>query len=231
MILKSFEKLPEEFRCDEVKRYYDILEKKRFSLVLKRITDIVFSVILIILLLIPMTVISIIIKCTSEGPVFFRQERITRYGKMFRILKFRTMREDADKAGALITSRNDTRVTKIGTVLRRFRLDELPQVFHVLSGDMSFVGTRPEVKKYVDRYTPEMYATLLMPAGITSLASIRFKDENELIGDISDPDEIDRIYTETILPQKMAYNLEYISRFGFRRDIYLMLSTVKHMIF
>lgn len=231
MILKPFEKLPENFRTEEVKKYYDILDKKRFSLVLKRVVDIVLSLIMIILLLIPMAVISIIIKCTSPGPVFFRQERITQYGKAFMIMKFRTMRENADRMGALITSQNDVRVTKIGGVLRRFRLDELPQVFHVLSGNMSFVGTRPEVRKYVDRYTSEMYATLLMPAGITSLASIRFKDENELIGDVSDPEEIDRIYVETILPQKMTYNLEYISRFGFRRDLYLMLSTVKHMIF
>ncbi|MBQ6152596.1 MAG: sugar transferase [Ruminococcus sp.] len=231
MILRPFEKLPRKLRTEEVKKYYDILDQKRFSLVLKRCFDVFVSVILIILLLIPMAVISVIIKCTSPGPVFFRQKRITQYGRTFKIMKFRTMTENADKEGALITSQNDARVTKIGSVLRRFRLDELPQVFHVLSGNMSFVGTRPEVKKYVDRYTPEMYATLLMPAGITSLASIKFKDENELIGDVSDPDEIDRIYVETILPQKMEYNLEYISRFGFRRDIYLMLSTVKHMIF
>lgn len=140
------------------------------------------------------------------------------------------MQVSADKLGALITSQNDQRITKIGAVLRKYRLDELPQIFHVLSGKMSFVGTRPEVKKYVDRYTPEMYATLLMPAGITSLASIKFKDENELIGDVTDPDEVDRIYMEKVLPQKMEYNLAYISRFGFRRDISLMFSTVRHMI-
>ena len=231
MLLKPFEKLPKEFQNDAVGKYYDILDKKRFSLVLKRISDIVLSLLLILLLLLPMAVISVMIKCTSEGPVVFRQERITKYGKTFRIMKFRTMRNNADKMGALVTSQNDARITGIGAVLRKFRLDELPQVFHVLSGNMSFVGTRPEVKKYVDRYTPEMYATLLMPAGVTSLASIKFKDENEIIGDVTDPDEIDRIYVETILPQKMAYNLEYISRFGFRRDISLMLSTVKHMIF
>lgn len=230
MLLKPFEKLPRKFRNEEVRKYYEILSKKRFSLGLKRTTDIILSVILTILLLIPIAVISIIIKCTSKGPVFFRQERITKYGKRFRILKFRTMQVNADKLGALITSQNDQRITKIGAVLRKYRLDELPQIFHVLSGKMSFVGTRPEVKKYVDRYTPEMYATLLMPAGITSLASIKFKDENELIGDVTDPDEVDRIYMEKVLPQKMEYNLAYISRFGFRRDISLMFSTVRHMI-
>ncbi|MBQ3417365.1 MAG: sugar transferase [Ruminococcus sp.] len=230
MPLKPFEKLPAQFQNEAVRKYYDILDKKRFSLMLKRISDIILSLLMILLLILPMAVISILIKCTSKGPVVFRQERITRYGKTFRIMKFRTMRDHADKMGALVTSRNDTRITKVGGVLRRFRLDELPQVFHVLSGNMSFVGTRPEVKKYVDRYTPEMYATLLMPAGVTSLASIKFKDENELIGDVTDPEEVDRIYMETILPQKMEYNLEYISRFGFRRDISLMFSTVKHMI-
>ena len=139
------------------------------------------------------------------------------------------MRVGADKEGALITSDNDSRVTGIGNTLRRFRLDELPQVFHVLSGKMSFVGTRPEVPKYVDRYTPEMMATLLMPAGITSLASIRYKDEAVIIGDVSDPDEVDRIYVEKVLPEKMKYNLEYIDRFGIRSDIRLMLSTVKNV--
>jgi lipopolysaccharide/colanic/teichoic acid biosynthesis glycosyltransferase len=136
----------------------------------------------------------------------------------------------ADQKGALITSANDNRVTSVGAKLRKYRLDELPQIFHVLSGKMSFVGTRPEVVRYVERYTPEMRATLLMPAGITSLASIRFKDEDAMIGDVSDPDEVDRIYVEEILPEKMKYNLSYISNFGFRRDIRLMFSTLKHMI-
>lgn len=230
MILLPYERLPREFQCDEVKQYYDILNQKRFSLVLKRITDILLSLIMIVLLLLPMAVIAVIIKATSKGPVLYKQERVTTYNRHFRIWKFRTMTVGADQKGALVTSAHDSRVTGVGKTLRRFRLDELPQAFHVLSGKMSFVGTRPEVPKYVDRYTPEMMATLLMPAGITSLASIRFKDEDAMIGDVSDPDEVDRIYVEEILPKKMAYNLEYISRFGFRRDLYLMLSTVKNMI-
>ena len=230
MLLLPYDRLPRELQCPEVKKYYDILDKKRFSLFLKRAMDIVLSVIMILILLLPMAVIAVIIKLTSKGPVLFKQERVTTYGRRFRIWKFRTMTVGADQKGALVTSAHDNRITGIGATLRKFRLDELPQAFHVLSGKMGFVGTRPEVVKYVERYTPEMMATLLMPAGITSLASIRFKDEDAMIGDVSDPQEVDRIYVEKILPKKMEYNLEYISRFGFRRDIRLMFSTVKNVI-
>ncbi len=229
MILLPFEKLPRKLQCEEVKKYYDILDKKRPSLVMKRVMDIILSLIMIVLLILPMAVIAIIIKLTSKGPVLYKQVRVTTNNRRFKIWKFRTMTVGADQKGALVTSANDNRVTGIGKTLRKFRLDELPQVFHVLSGKMSFVGTRPEVVKYVERYTPEMMATLLMPAGITSLASIRFKDEDAMIGDVSDPDEVDRIYVEEILPKKMRYNLKYLYRFGFRRDLYLMLSTVKHV--
>ena len=229
MILLPFDKLPRKLQCDEVKKYYDILDKKRPSLVMKRVMDIILSLIMIVLLILPMAVIAVIIKVTSKGPVLYKQVRVTTNNRRFKIWKFRTMTVGADQKGALVTSANDNRVTGIGKTLRKFRLDELPQVFHVLSGKMSFVGTRPEVVKYVERYTPEMMATLLMPAGITSLASIRFKDEDAMIGDVSDPDEVDRIYVEEILPKKMEYNLEYLSRFGFRRDIHLMFSTVKQV--
>lgn len=228
-MLLPFSKLPAEFRCGEVRKYYDILNKKRGSLVSKRALDIVLSLIMIVLLAIPMAVIAVIIKATSKGPVLYKQVRVTKYNREFRIWKFRTMTVGADKAGALVTSANDSRITGIGAKLRKFRLDELPQVFHVLSGKMSFVGTRPEVPRYVEKYSPEMMATLLMPAGITSLASIRFKDEDAMIGDVSDPDEVDRIYIEEILPLKMEYNLKYISNFGFGQDIKLMFSTVKNV--
>lgn len=230
MFLKSFEKLPPELRNDSVREYYDILSKKRFSIFFKRLTDILIALILLILLLIPMAVIAIIVKVNSKGPVFYRQERVTTYNRRFKILKFRTMTVGADKAGALVTSANDARVTSVGKKLRKFRLDELPQIFHVLSGKMSFVGTRPEVPRYVDRYQPEMTATLLMPAGITSLASIRYKDEDEIIGAVSDPEEVDRIYLEEILPEKMKYNLEYLKDFSFFGDIKLMLATFKNVI-
>ena len=230
MFLKSFEKLPPELRNDSVREYYDILAKKRFSIFFKRLTDILIALILLILLLIPMAVIAIIVKVNSKGPVFYRQERVTTYNRRFKILKFRTMTVGADKAGALVTSANDVRITSVGKKLRKFRLDELPQIFHVLSGKMSFVGTRPEVPRYVDRYQPEMTATLLMPAGITSLASIRYKDEDEIIGAVSDPEEVDRIYLEEILPEKMKYNLEYLKDFSFFGDIKLMLATFKNVI-
>lgn len=222
--MKSFEKLPEQFQCEEVKAYYDILCKKTASLVFKRIVDIVAAFILLIILILPIVVISIIIKCTSKGKVFFRQERVTTYGKIFKIYKFRTMIENADELGTLVTTDSDNRVTKIGKILRKYRLDEIPQIFNVLSGDMSIVGTRPEVKKYVDMYKPEYFATLLMPAGITSLASIMFKDEEKLL---SAEDDVDTVYVEKILPVKMEYNLSYTQNFGFRSDIKLMLKTIK----
>ena len=225
MFLKAFDKLPAELQNDSVRTYYDILAKKRFSIFFKRLTDILLALLVLALLLLPMAVIALVVKLTSKGPVFFRQERVTTYNRRFKILKFRTMTVGADSQGALVTSAHDSRVTGVGTTLRKFRLDELPQIFHVLSGKMSFVGTRPEVPRFVERYTPEMMATLLMPAGITSLASIKYKDEDEIIGSVSDPAEVDRIYVETILPQKMAYNLQYLSDFSFFGDLKLMVST------
>ncbi len=230
MILKPFENLPVEFKNDEVKYYYDILDKKRKSLLVKRIADILLALFMIVILIVPMIVIAVIIKCTSKGPVLYKQERVTTYGKKFKILKFRTMKVGADKSG-LLTTANDDRITGIGRFLRKLRLDELPQIFHVLSGKMSIVGTRPEVTKYVDRYTPVMYATLLMPAGVTSFASIKFKDEDRILGEITDAEKIDEIYINEILPKKMRYNLKYIERFNFKRDIYLMYKTVKQVIF
>ncbi len=224
--MKSFDKLPSQFQCDEVKSYYDILCKKTASLFLKRITDIIFSLILLVILIIPIIIISIIVKTTSKGAVFYKQERVTTYGKRFKILKFRTMIENADQMGSLVTTDRDSRVTKIGKFLRKYRLDEIPQIFNVLSGNMSVVGTRPEVPRYVERYEPEYYATLLMPAGITSLASIMYKDEEKLL---SAEKDVDRVYIEKILPEKMKYNLKYTKNFGFRSDLKLMLKTVKEV--
>ena len=229
MFLRTFEKLPPELQNDSVRKYYDILAKKRASVFFKRLTDILLALIMLIILILPMAIIALVVKTTSKGPVFYRQERVTTYNRRFMILKFRTMTVGADKAGALVTSANDARVTNVGAKLRKFRLDELPQIFHVLSGKMSFVGTRPEVVRFVERYEPEMMATLLMPAGITSLASIRYKDEDEIIGNISDPNDVDRVYIEQILPEKMKYNLEYLSNFSFFGDIKLMFSTVKNV--
>ena len=222
-MLRRWEDLPEFMRVPEVKPYYDILNKKRLSLLLKRVFDFCVALVLLFILAIPMIILAIWIKIDSEGPVFYRQERVTRYGKHFRIHKFRTMVSNADKIGSAVTVGNDSRITKVGSHLRHLRLDELPQVFDVLSGNMSFVGTRPEAVKYVKLYKPEYNATLLVPAGITSEASIRYKDEDKLL---SEADDVDRVYIEDVLPEKMKYNLDSIRDYSFIKDILTMLSTV-----
>lgn len=220
--MRPWEELPEFMKCAEVKEYYDILAKKRFSLKLKRIFDVVASLGMILICLIPMIIISLKIATESKGGVLYRQERITAYGKKFKIHKFRTMVANADQMGAAVTVAGDCRITPTGAFLRKYRLDELPQLFDVLGGNMSFVGTRPEVEKYVKKYTNEMKATLLLPAGITSEASIRYKDEEKLLKDV---DDIDQVYVNTILPDKMKYNLKAIRNFTFRDEIATMLRT------
>ena len=220
--MKKWEKLPERFHNDSVREYYDILAKRGVSLAIKRIFDVITALIITVLVLWLMIIIAVWIKLDSRGPVFFRQRRVTTYGKVFYIYKFRTMVTDAEKLGSQVTVGNDSRVTGAGRFLRKCRLDELPQLFNVLKGEMSFVGTRPEVERYVDRYTDEMTATLLMPAGITSLASIKFKDEDRMLEGATDVDET---YVKDVLPQKMAYNLEYIRKFNFFYDIKLMFMT------
>ena len=222
-ILPKWEELPLDMRSDSVRPYYDALNKHKAGLFFKRMLDIFASLILIVLLGIPMIVIAIMIKCDSKGPVFFRQERVTSYGARFKIHKFRTMVNNADKIGTSVTVDNDIRITKVGSKLRNHRLDEFPQLFDVLSGNMSFVGTRPEVVKYVDRYSDEMKATLLMPAGITSIASIEYKDEAELLENASDADAV---YINEILPAKMKYNLNSIKEFSFFKDIGVLFKTV-----
>lgn len=226
-MLKQWEQLPGFMRIPEVKPYYEILDKKRFSILLKRVTDYLLATVFLILTMIPMCIIAVLIKLDSKGPVMFRQERVTTYGKRFFIHKFRTMVADADKIGSSVTVNDDQRITKVGHFLRRFRLDELPQVFDVLSGNMSFVGTRPEVVKYVDQYVPEFYATLLLPAGITSEASIRYKDEYRLLDHAED---VDKTYLEEVLPAKMVWNLESITRFRFLREILTMIRTLLAML-
>lgn len=223
----NFEKLPAYMKTPQVEEYYNLLRKKRAGLAVKRIIDIVLSVILILILLLPMAVIAAVVKVTSEGPVIFRQTRITTGGREFKILKFRTMVVNQDINASQVTLSNDSRVTKCGGFLRKYRLDELPQLFNVLIGQMSFVGTRPEVPKYVEKYTPEMYATLLMPAGITSLASITYKDENEFLTS----NNADEDYINILLPKKMELNLEYIKKFSVLFDIKIMIKTVTGVAF
>ena len=227
-MLLPFEELPEEFQNDAVKKYYNILKNKKNSLIAKRVLDISISFILLIFLIIPIIIISLCVKFTSKGPVLYKQVRVTTYNRKFHIYKFRTMVVNADKIGSLVTSARDPRITGVGHFLRKYRLDELPQVFNVLKGDMSIVGTRPEVPKYVNAYTQAMYATLLMPAGITSLASIKFKNEGRML-EMSQ--SIDEDYVGIILPKKMHYNLLYLKSFDLKTDIYLMLKTVSEVLF
>lgn len=221
--LKSWDELPQYMRNDSVKRYYDILDKKVASLFAKRIFDITAAIVMLLLLSPVFLVLAVWIKLDSKGPVFFRQERVTQYGRVFRIFKFRTMVNHAEKIGSQVTVEDDIRITRVGRKIRKVRLDELPQLINVLIGDMSFVGTRPEVKRYVHAYTDEMYATLLLPAGITSEASIRYKDEDEILKNCED---VDKIYIEKILPKKMEYNLKSLRQFCFWRDIVTIIYTV-----
>lgn len=231
MILKEFKELPKEMQNDSVLKYYDILKQKKIMLLLKRFLDFIGSLILLILLSPILIILAILIKIDSKGPVFYRQERVTTNGKIFKIFKFRTMIQDADKRGALITGKQDSRITRIGNKIRKCRLDELPQLINILKGEMSFVGTRPEVKKYVDMYTDEMKATLLMPAGVTSMASIKFKDENEIISKQTKSGKtIDEAYVNDILPEKMKWNLEYIKKFSILEDIKICIETIGKVV-
>ena len=222
-VLRSWEELPEFMRTPEVRPYWEKLYKKRFQLEIKRAFDLCAACGVLVVTAIPMVVIAIAIKLDSKGPVFYKQERVTTYGKKFKIHKFRTMVSNADKIGTAVTVSGDSRITSVGKKLRSLRLDELPQVFDVINGDMSFVGTRPEVTRYVKAYKPEFYATLLMPAGITSEASIRYKDESRLL---DAADDVDKVYIEQVLPAKMVWNLESVRRFRFLREILTMFRTV-----
>ena len=222
-MLKKWNDLPRFMQIPEVRPYWEKLNKKKGQVAIKRILDFVMALIVFVILMIPMAFIAVLIKLDSEGPILYRQERVTQYGKHFRIHKFRTMVSNADRIGSAVTVRNDSRITKVGKHLRGLRLDELPQVFDVLSGNMSFVGTRPEAAKYVEKYEPEYYATLLMPAGITSETSIRYKDEERLL---SAAEDADRVYLETVLPAKMELNLKALRGFHITGEFLTMLRTV-----
>lgn len=222
-MLKKWEELPENIKTEEVRKYYDILKKKHLELVFKRVFDIVISFILLFVLSPAFLILAIVIKLNSKGPVFFRQIRVTQYGKQFKIIKFRSMVIDAELMGTQFTVDDDNRVTKVGSFIRKTRIDEIPQLLNILQGTMTFVGTRPEVLKYGVKYTTEMMATLLLPAGVTSLCSIYYKDEDKLI---NTADDIDNIYTEYILPEKMKYNLKAIEEYSFWKDIKIIYMTV-----
>ena len=223
MRIIKWEKLPPEMQCDEVREYYEILQKKKLSLFFKRLFDICFSLLGLIALSPVFLILAIAIKIDSKGPVFYRQVRVTQYNRKFRIFKFRSMVSNADKIGTEVTVKDDVRVTKVGKFIRKCRLDEISQLIDVLRGTMTFVGTRPEATKYVEEYTPEMMATLLLPAGVTSECSIRYKNEDELLGGVED---VDKAYVEKVLPEKMEYNLKALKEFSFFKDLRTMIRTV-----
>ena len=222
MLICKWEKLPENMQTEEVRNYYEILRKKNLSLLCKRIFDIFVSALMLVILSPLFLILAIAIKIDSKGPVFYRQERVTQYGKSFRIFKFRSMVVDADK-GSQVTVAYDSRITKVGRFIRKCRLDEVCQLIDIFRGTMTFVGTRPEVPKYVAQYTSEMLATLLLPAGVTSLASIYYKDEAKLL---NSTEETDKVYVEKVLPAKMYYNLKAIEKFSFWSDIKILFMTV-----
>lgn len=222
-MLKDWDSLPENMRTDAVRPYYDCLKKKGVALTFKRVFDLLVSAVMIVVLLPVLGVIALWIKLDSPGPVFFRQERVTQYGRVFRIFKFRTMVNNAEKLGSGVTVSGDARITAAGRKLRHVRLDELPQLFNILLGDMSFVGTRPESVRYVKQYTPEMMATLLLPAGVTSEASILYKDEDALLAGAED---VDAVYIHEVLPEKMRYNLESLRSFSLMGELRTMFRTV-----
>ena len=223
MRIISWEKLPPQMQTEAVKPYYEILQKKQISLIFKRLFDIVVSLIMLLILSPVFLILAIAIKLDTEGPVFYRQVRVTQYGKEFHIFKFRTMVNNADKIGSQVTVGGDSRITRVGKVIRECRLDEIGQLLNILGGSMTFVGTRPEVPKYVEKYTPEMWATLLLPAGVTSEASIRYKDEAALLDAAED---VDATYIQDVLPGKMKYNLRSIQEYSFFKDIETMFQTV-----
>ena len=223
MLLCPWDKLPSNMRNKAVKPYYDILSTKKVQLLAKRLFDFLVASLMLVVLSPLFLIIAIAIKLDSKGPVFFRQTRVTTNGRLFKIFKFRTMCENAESMGTQVTTNNDMRVTKIGAMLRRYRLDEIPQLINIITGDMSYVGTRPEVTKYVEHYTPEMYATLLLPAGVTSLCSIEFKDEEKLLSASSNPDET---YVSEILPHKMNINLYEVRTFNLVRQFLTCINTV-----
>lgn len=223
----SWEQLPPQMQNNAVRPYYEMLCKRKKTLFLKRTFDIAVSLLLLILLSPVLLVLTVLIKLDSPGPVFYRQERVTVGGRIFRIFKFRTMVVNADQIGSLVTTAGDSRITKIGNKIRNSRLDEIPQLFNILKGDMSFVGTRPEVPKYVEAYTDEMNATLLMPAGVTSIASITYKKEDERIAElVSMGMSVDEAYINYVLPEKMKYNYDYLKSFGLFKDIAICVKTL-----
>lgn len=231
VLWREWEELPDFMRTEAVRPYYDSLNRKKGQLFLKRVFDFTVSSLMLVALSPVLAVLAILIRLDSEGPVFYRQERVTQYGRRFRIYKFRTMVQDADKKGSLVTTQGDARITRMGKKLRGCRLDELPQLINIWKGEMSFVGTRPEVVKYVKQYTDEMYATLLLPAGVTSEASVQFKDEDQRIAaGVEAGRSSDEVYVEDVLGEKMEINLQELKAFSVAENVKTMIRTVRAVI-
>lgn len=222
-MLRKWDDLPKRMQNDAVRPYYEQLQKKKVSLFLKRCMDVTLSATLLVMLAPVLVVLAVAVRLDSPGPALFRQVRVTQYGRQFRIFKFRTMVDHVDQMGSQVTASGDTRITRLGAIMRHYRLDELPQLINILLGDMSFVGTRPEVVKYVRKYTDEMTATLLLPAGVTSEVSIQYKDEEKLLADVEDVDEA---YIHMVLPEKMEYNLKSLREYSLIHEIKIMVDTV-----
>lgn len=218
--LVQTEKDSESWLCFDIDAY---LARRRGQLILKRGFDIIFSSLGLIILSPLFLIIILIIKTGSKGPVFFTQTRVGKDGKEFKIIKFRTMEVDAEKKGMQITVGQDSRITKEGKWLRKFKLDELPQLINVLVGDMSFVGPRPEVPKYVGYYDDYQRNILKVKPGITDLASIEFRAENELLGRSADPE---KTYIEEIMPAKFRLNLKYLKNMTLLNDVKIIMKTI-----
>jgi len=193
---------------------------------LKRLFDIVASGLGLIVLSPLFAVLAVWIKWDSKGPVFYRQIRVGKGNRDFHLYKFRSMRPDSDKAGLITVGGHDPRVTRSGYYIRKYKLDELPQLINVFKGDMSLVGPRPEVRKYVDMYSPEQLRILSVRPGITSLASIRYRNENDILAEADDPE---KCYIERVMPDKLAIDMEYIPKANLLTDIRLIFSTFKRI--
>ena len=204
-----------------------VLEKRKLQLVLKRAMDIVISGGALLVIWPVLLLISLAIQSADPGPVFYRQVRVGKDGKEFRIFKFRTMIVDADKKGLQITVGKDNRITRMGRLLRKTKLDELAQLINVFVGEMSFVGPRPEVPRYVNLYTPYQRQVLLVRPGITDYASIAYRNENDMLEGAEDPD---RMYIDVIMPDKIELNMKYLREISPLADIRLILSTIVAVI-
>lgn len=219
----NYQELPQTMKNNSVQEYCELLNQHRLSLAAKRGFDMIGSFLILAVLSPFLLLLAAAIKLDSKGPVFYRQVRVGRYNRDFKIFKFRTMVQDADRVGPPLTVGDDPRVTRVGRLIRKLRLDEFSQLLNVLGGSMSLVGPRPEVRKYVDVYTPEYMSTLLVRPGITATSSIAFKDEDSLLNSGGDPEEI---YVKQILPPKMELNLKYLKNINVWNDMKIMFQTV-----